>query len=98
MPLRRLAATGSPQYDELDTLGFRGFAHDMAGLTFKLPRLDFSSDPARQLLRLRQGLRTLGELSLDESALTIGRLLVTTRPSWRHLQPGSVRWAANENK
>ena len=96
--LWRLAATCSPQHDQVDTLRLRQVAHDVAGLTFKLPRLDFRPALTRQLLRFGECLPTLLELSFRKCALAIGRQSVTTGPARSHLQARSVRRAANEKE
>lgn len=98
MFLWRLAATGSPQHDQVDALCLRQVARDVAGLTFKLPRLDFRAERTHQLLRFGERLCTLLELSFHKCALAIGRKPVTTGTARSHFQAGSMRWAANEKE
>lgn len=94
--LWRRAAAGSSEYDQINTLSCRELAHYVAGLTVKLPRLNSRRDLTRQLLRLRERMRTPFELCLGESALTIGRLPVTTGPARCQLEPRPRPEAANE--
>jgi hypothetical protein len=90
------AAAGTPHRDQVCALCFRKLAHNTAGLTVKLPRLDYRSQPTRRLLRLRKCLGATFDFRFGERALTMRRQLVAAGSAGRKLEARPRPDPANE--